>query len=82
MAISGSKLQSLLTKGEPEATFLGKVTNESGETFTLKKEESGSPTGGANLTRKYLGSKGSKIVTHLNSGSGKVFGVTTTAEPL
>ncbi|MBZ4193764.1 MAG: hypothetical protein LAE24_05575 [Candidatus Contendobacter sp.] len=82
MAISGSKLQSLLTKGEPEATFLGKVTKECGETFTLKKEQPGSSTGGANLTRKYIGSKGSKVVTHINNGSGKIFGVTTTAEPL
>jgi len=35
MAISGSKLQFLLTKGEPEAAFLGKVTNECGETFAV-----------------------------------------------
>lgn len=82
MAVSGTKLQSLLIKGEYEATFLGKVTGESGETFTLKKEQPGSPSGGANLTRKYLGSKGSKVVTHVNSGTGKVFGATTTAEPL
>jgi hypothetical protein len=82
VAISSSKLQSLLEKGEPEATFLGKVTKESGETLTLKKEQSGSPTGGANMTRKYLGSKGSKVVTHINSGSGKIFGTTTTAESL
>lgn len=82
MAISDTKLKSLLNKGESESSFIGKVENETRESFTLKKEQSGSPVGNANVTRKYLGSKGSKIVTYINGGNGKIFGATTTAEGL
>jgi hypothetical protein len=82
MAIGISKLQSLLSKGESEQFFLGKVESETKESFTLKKEQAGSPVGGANLTRKYLGSKGSKIVTYIDGKKGTVSGATTTAEGL
>lgn len=82
MAIHLTKLKSLLSPGESETSFIGKVENETGESFSLKKEQGGSPVAHANKTRKYLGSKGSKIVTYINSGNGKIFGTTTTAEGL
>ena len=82
MSIGISKLQSLLSKGESEHSFLGKVESETKESFSLKKEQSGSPVGYANLNRKYVGSKGSKIVTYVDSKKGTIYGTTTTAEPL
>lgn len=82
MAIALSKLQSLLSKGESEQSFLEKVASDTKESFSLKKEQSGSPVGGANLTRKYLGSKGSKIITYIDGKKETIFGTTTTAETL
>ena len=82
MSIGISKLQSLLSKGESEQSFLEKVESELKESFTLKKEQAGSPVGGANLTRKYLGSKGYKLVTYIDGKKGTIFGTTTTAEGL
>ena len=37
MSIGISKLQSLLSKGESEHSFLGKVESETKESFSLKK---------------------------------------------
>ena len=82
MSIGISKLQSLLSKGESEQAFLGKVASETKETFILKKNQASSPVGYANMTKKYLGSKGSKIVTYVDEKKGTIFGVTTTAESL
>lgn len=82
MAISTSTLQSFLVKGELEASFIGKVSQATGEKFTLRKEQSGSPVAYSNFTRKYAGSKGSKIVTFIDARADKIYGATTTAEGL
>ena len=82
MAIGLTKLRSLLKKGELESLFLERVIAETGESFSLREEVNGSSVAYANLTRKYLGSKGSKIVTSVDARKNTVHGVTTTAEAL
>ena len=82
MALTHSQIKSQLEPGESESALLSKLQAISKETFTLRKERGGSPTAHASMTRKYLGSKGSKVVTHVDPRSGKVFEVTTTDEGL
>lgn len=82
MPLSLTQIKSQFEPGESEGALLGKLQAISKEAFMLRKEQNGSPTPRASMTRKYLGSKGSKVVTHIDPRSGKVYGVTTTAESL
>lgn len=82
MSLTLGQIKAQFDAGESEGAFLGKLQSFSKENFTLAKEQNGSPVANANITRKYRGSKGSKVVTYVNSRTGKVLGVATTAEGL
>ena len=82
MTLSLTQIKSQFETGENECALLGKLQAISKETFEMRKEQNGSPSAHASMTRKYLGSKGSKIVLHVDPRSGKVYGVSTTAESL
>lgn len=82
MSLTLSQIKAAFESGESEGSLLGKLQSLSKEHFTLSKEQNGSPVPNANGTRKYLGSKGSKVVTYVNLRTGKVFGVATTSEGL
>lgn len=82
MPLTLALIQAQFNAGESEGSLLGKLQAISKETFEMRKEQNGSPTARASMTRKYLGSKGSKVVLHVDPKSGKVYGVTTTAENL
>jgi hypothetical protein len=82
MALSLSQIKDQFEVGESEGALLGKLQAISKETFALRKDQSGSAIPRATHTRKYLGSKGSKVVLHVDPRSGKVYGVATTAESL
>ncbi len=82
MPLTLTQIKSHFKAGEPESEFLTKLQVSAKETFVLKKEDGGSPVAYANITRKYLGSKGSKLVTYIEKRTNKVHGVATTAESL
>ncbi len=82
MPLTLTQIKDQFDAGESEGALLGKLQAISKETFEMRKEQNGSPTARASMTRKYLGSKGSKVVLHVDPKSGKVYGVTTTAESL
>jgi hypothetical protein len=82
MPLTLALIQAQFNAGESEGALLSKLQTISKETFEMRKEQNGSPTARASMTRKYLGSKGSKVVLHVDPKSGKVYGVATTAEGL
>lgn len=82
MPLTLNQIKAHFKSGEAESDFLSKLQAASKEAFVLKIEVGGSPAAYANMTRKYLGSKGSKIVTYIDKRSSKIHGVATTAETL
>jgi hypothetical protein len=82
MSLTLTQIKSHFKAGEAEPAFLTKLQASSKETFALKKEDGGSPVAYADTTKKYLGSKGSKLVTYIDKRTNKIHGVATTAESL
>lgn len=82
MPLTLNQIKTHFKSGEAESDFLSKLQAASKETFVLKIEAVGSPVAYANITKKYLGSKGSKVVTYIDKRTSKIHGVATTAEAL
>lgn len=64
MSLTLNQIKSHFNSGDAESDFLTRLQASVKETFVLKKEEGGSSVAYANTTRKYLGSKGTKLVTY------------------
>ena len=74
MPLTLALIQAQFNAGESEGALLGKLQTISKETFEMRKEQNGSPTARASMTRKYLGSKGSKVACMLTQKREGIWG--------